>query len=1000
MRPVSLTITSFGPFRETQRISFESLAEIFLITGKTGSGKTTVFDALMFALYGKLPGTRDPKSIVSDYMDENAAPSVELVFTTGGRRFKIIRQPQFARKTAGGRELKTPSPPTAALYRMEGSSWKPVPGKLTEINDCIEEMLRLTADEFSKIVLLPQGEFQKFLVADTKDKTRLLEKLFPTSRHEEIGRIIKARYLDRKKEADMTAAARESLAAEFDPAAYDAALSDLTEGLSATETLLSRARQDMSSATEALASARETESDFIELDRNAAALKQMAEKSGEIAEAGRRASAAREALEIMPVINARAEVMDEIVSVKGKISAAEKFIESEKAALALVAGKEAAIPGLESEIAKLTEETGRINSLLPRAKTLSDKKTELKKLEESCSQAADKINVLKKKLEKTVSAKNTLRAEIDQAEKKLLPYEEIVRELADVSMRCADISAASAKNAEAEKAAQVISRSRTEMREHEERLALLKEEEAGLARRRDASTAAGLAHMLKKGEPCPVCGSTEHPLPARGESFSPDESGRLASLSSVISAAEKAIAGLAERAANHSAILAALRAEITALSGDGETLAGISEKKKSLEEKIKSLETMRAGLAAEKKRYAGIEDEAASLSADIEKSSSDMRSALVARDTLRNEIDSLSRECGDPEKLSASVERHKKEIAAKKEKIDGIIKEKKDKELGIEGASRRLDSLRESLESLELKKSGLDGQISAEAAARGFASPDEARNACLEKSAILTLEKTVREFQEEKKSAEKALEFLMKKTAGKQRPDTASIEKRHAELSKSAAEIEKKAGDERIRIHELKSRKERYDSLTGTIDRLLRETESLAALSNDLNGRNPKNLTFQNFVLGAYLEEVARHASARLHSMSEERYTLVLNEEISHGNREAGLDLDVIDSFTGQKRSVKSLSGGEKFMASIALALGLADVIQSRSGGVELDAIFIDEGFGSLDDSALDRALGILDDIRGDRMVGIISHVGELKNRIPSIIHVIKGAGGSRIVTE
>ncbi len=1000
MRPVSLTITSFGPFRETQRISFESLAEIFLITGKTGSGKTTVFDALMFALYGKLPGTRDPKSIVSDYMDENAAPSVELVFTTGGRRFKIIRQPQFARKTAGGRELKNPSPPTAALYRMEGSSWKPVPGKLTEINDCIEEMLRLTADEFSKIVLLPQGEFQKFLVADTKDKTRLLEKLFPTRRHEEIGRIIKARYLDRKKEADMTAAARESLAAEFDPAAYDAALSDLTAGLSATETLLSRARQDMSSATEALASARETESDFIELDRNAAALKQMAEKSGEIAEAGRRASAAREALEIMPVINARAAVMDELVSVKGKISAAEKFIESEKAALAVVAGKEAAIPGLESEIAKLTEETGRINSLLPRAKTLSDKKTELKKLEESCSQAADKINVLKKKLEKTVSSKNTLRAEIDQAEKKLLPYEEIVRELADVSLRCADISAASAKNAEAEKAAQVISRSETEMREHEERLALLKEEEAGLARRRDASTAAGLAQMLKKGEPCPVCGSTEHPLPARGESFPPEESGRLAFLSSAISAAEKAIAGLAERAANHSALLAALRSEIAALSQNGESLAGISERKKSLEEKLKSLETMRTGLAAEKKRYAGTEDEASSLSADIEKSSSGMRSALVARDTLRNEIDSLSRECGDPEKLSASVERHKKEIAAIKEKIDGIKKEKKDKELGIEGASRRLDSLRESLESLELRKSGLDGQISAEAAARGFASPDEARNACLEKNAILTLEKTVREFQEEKKSAEKALEFLMKKTAGKQRPDTASLEKRHAELSKSAAELEKKAGDERIRIHELKSRKERYDSLTGIIDRLLRETESLAALSNDLNGRNPKNLTFQNFVLGAYLEEVARYASARLHSMSEERYTLALNEEISHGNREAGLDLDVIDSFTGQKRSVKSLSGGEKFMASIALALGLADVIQSRSGGVELDAIFIDEGFGSLDDSALDRALGILDDIRGDRMVGIISHVGELKNRIPSIIHVIKGAGGSRIVTE
>ena len=416
-----------------------------------------------------------------------------------------------------------------------------------------------------------------------------------------------------------------------------------------------------------------------------------------------------------------------------------------------------------------------------------------------------------------------------------------------------------------------------------------------------------------------------------------------------------------------------------------------------LDEKKKSLESARMNLLENRKKSAAIESETAAISAEIEKLDKKISSDTVALNTLRNEINSLSEECGDAETLSAAADRLRGESAAIKEKIDLMKKQKNAKELSIEGAARTLDSFRESLSALEDKHARLEKDISVKSKAGGFASPDDARNGYLDKKDIVTLEKTVREFGQEKKSTEKAVEILSKKIGGTKRPDIAGLEIKYSGLSAETAVLEKKNTDDRIALRDLQARKDRHDALTATIDRLLRESETLAALSNDLNGRNPKNLTFQNFILGAYLEEVARYASVRLHTMSEERYTLMLNEEISHGNREAGLDLDVFDAYTGQKRSVKSLSGGEKFMASIALALGLADVIQSRSGGVELDAIFIDEGFGSLDDSALDKALGILDDIREDRMVGIISHVNELKNRIPSRIHVVKGANGSHI---
>ena len=323
---------------------------------------------------------------------------------------------------------------------------------------------------------------------------------------------------------------------------------------------------------------------------------------------------------------------------------------------------------------------------------------------------------------------------------------------------------------------------------------------------------------------------------------------------------------------------------------------------------------------------------------------------------------------------------------------------KQENEISLEGASRESASLDERLNSLQGKMQELDRMISAEVSARGFASAEEAENHYLDKKEIESLEKAVLAFMDEKKSLEKTTEYLTQKTSGQKKPDIPSLEKTKEELSEKLESLESQKNEYMLKMKDLVSVKKHYDSLCSGLEKLQAESESMVQLSNDLNGSNPKNLTLQNFVLGAYLEEVARFASVRLHAMSEERYTLVLNEEISHGNREAGLDLDVFDAFSGQKRSVKSLSGGEKFLASIALALGLADVIQSRAGGIELDAIFIDEGFGSLDDAALDRALTILDDIRENRMVGIISHVNELKNRIPSRIQVIKDADGSRVV--
>ena len=272
----------------------------------------------------------------------------------------------------------------------------------------------------------------------------------------------------------MTVEERDRLMKEFDPAAFESMFSALTAELAAGETLLSRKREEIARTGEDLARAREKESDFIELEKNILLMKGLNEKESEITRLEQRALVAREALEIMPLINSRDDILKEINTLKNKISEAGTFIEKEKAELAVLVKNEAEIPALEREIAARTEEMGRINALIPRAKTLTQKKIQMKALEESSARAAAEMAALRKKLETCVSANAEIRKAIGGDEKKLLDYEETVRGLADVSRRCAELSSAAQKSAEAEKAQQVISRSMQEKQECEQRLARLR----------------------------------------------------------------------------------------------------------------------------------------------------------------------------------------------------------------------------------------------------------------------------------------------------------------------------------------------------------------------------------------------------------------------------------------------------------------------------------------------------------------------------------------------
>ncbi|WP_329358785.1 SMC family ATPase [Streptomyces anulatus] len=1029
MRLHRLSITAFGPFGATQEVDFDALssAGLFLLHGPTGAGKTSVLDAVCFALYGAVPGARQSPgaSLRSDHAPADLSTEVQLELTVGGRRLEVTRSPAQPRPKKRGDGYTVEK----AQSRLRGydpeRGWQALSKSHQEIGEELTQLIGMSRDQFCQVVLLPQGDFARFLRADAEARGKLLGRLFDTRRFAAVEERLAE--LRRGAEARVTAADERVLAlaqriaqaagpvgAEAapitarpgEPGLAEAVLewaalarSTARERLDIAHCVVSEAEGRQRAARHALDTERERarlQQRYEETVRRAAALE---ERRPEHDRCQERLERARKADRVAPALDLREE--------------AERA--HRRAGDALDRARAQLPPDLaDAGPDRLTELERRFRQELGGLESARRAEARSAAIDEE----RDRLERESRADDTTVRDADAWLAGWDAVHAGLRERIATAQEAATRAEQLAGLLAPARRRLEAARrrdalAAEVLAVRRTLVEAREGALDA-HETWLGLRERRLRDIAAELAAGLVDGAPCTVCGSAEHPAPATEGDGHVDRATEEAALTAHRRAeetrarAEQALGLVRERHA-------AARAE----ARDTDPPATVPDASAAVPDPS-------AAVVAEPAGGEGGTETDPGPSVDELRDAVDRLTAEHAEEhrlaagthAAREALDAAEREHLGRLELRQEAERRAAARTSRREALDREQAVLRDELAVVRGESgsvaayaerltRRVALLAEAAEAVRAeqetgqRRKEADGRLSDAAFRAGFDTPEAAAATLLDAAAQRDLQHRVDAWQAEaaavadrrgeRDAREAAEQPPARPTAAQGEFDTAEWLVREASSARAAAEerraelarLSREAADEVRRLGPVRQEYERIARLAG--------------LAAGTSADNERKMRLEAYVLAARLEQVAAAATARLRRMSSGRYTLV-HSDARTGGRRAGLGLHVVDAWTGSERDTATLSGGETFFASLALALGLADVVTEEAGGVRLDTLFIDEGFGSLDDQTLDEVLDVLDSLRErDRSVGIVSHVADLRRRIPVRLEVVKERQGSSV---
>ncbi|MBQ9661941.1 MAG: SMC family ATPase [Oscillospiraceae bacterium] len=917
MRPILLTISAFGPYASRTEVDFEKLGEsgLYLITGDTGAGKTTIFDAITYALFGEASGSsRDASMLRSKYADPETPTEVELVFACAGKRYTVRRNPDYERPARRGGGM-TRQAADAELRYPDGR----VVTRVRDVNNAVKEILGIDRNQFSQIAMIAQGDFLRLLLADTRDRQEIFRELFHTGTYQTFQDRVKDETVKLARECDELRRSidqylRGTMADEDDPGAQE----------------LARAKEGKLPIAEAL-----TLLDGM-LARDRAALDLT---GAELSELDRR----------LGLVNAGLGKAEELERTRTALMKTEEELQRKSAELLSLEEALKLARDRQPEAERLGAETAKLEAILPdydaRDKARTDQRSaalQLQAEEKAQTQGRATLDTQAKQLEQDRAEQKTL-------ETAGVQREALLREQDVIEARGKQISQLVKAADDCDELEKKLGKAQLDYLTAQEQLDRAQNRYDSLNRAFLSEQAGVLAQTLRDGVPCPVCGAVEHPDPAGLSEDAPTEE--------QLKQAEKTARQCREAAES--------------ASGKAQSLRGQKEvQERELLHRARELwqnaerETMRATAEAE-------------------------------RDRLRKEY----------AKLKSSIAAEEQNIQ-RKEELDKQIPK-------AEQESRRLQEQlqagRERMAALETRKKQLDSLLDEYSRRLPYATKQEALN---RRAALREEQGKIREALDRAEDAQKkerseyaALEGraaqMKEQLASAEAVDKAALQEEFRQISVQKEDATRRNAELLLRLNANRSAvsgiRERGSELDGEEKRLT----WMRALSNTANGNisGKEKIMLETYVQMTYFDRIIARANTRLMVMSGGQYELTRRTVAENNRSQSGLELNVIDHYNGTERSVKTLSGGESFKASLSLALGLSDEIQSSAGGIRLDTMFVDEGFGSLDEESLQQAIRALSSLtESNRLVGIISHVSELKERIDRQVVVTKEkSGGSRL---
>ncbi|WP_117169406.1 AAA family ATPase [Paraliobacillus sediminis] len=1032
MRAVSIMLSAFGPYKAEQEIDFRELGNesIFLITGPTGAGKTTIFDAICFALYGKASGSeRDHDTFRSHFATPDDKTAVSFTFQLKERTYFVYRQPKQQKPKERGEGFRE-EPALAELYQIEDGEKQLLHSKIKDVNETIEEMLGLDYDQFRKMIMIPQGEFRKLIAENSNEREEILQKIFRTYFYQDVTEALKAQAKDVKEKLEQTEwkVTQEMNKIEWD----DPALVDLSTINNAIEALhgkikvdkeksielkkmITEEKKERERSQEAFFNGKQIADKFLEKAQLSEEKKNVVQQKPDIEEKKQALSLGERANTVLPYEKQAADRRQEWKEQQDKVVTQNKQLVNLEKAFEEMTEKYNVQKQQEKEKQEEFVQLGEKKKQVEKLRQYTQRKIALEAAHKKYTQINDKVQSTTKVIE--------------DKQKALLQLEEFLRTQSQQTKVYYQVEKELAQAQESDKKSQTLLESflaleelRMDYKQVKNSYMTINQQIKDQRKRlqemevkQQTNHAYVLASHLHDGEACQVCGSTDHPAKANieaaviSEEAFKKEQNVLIQLEEELPKWQDAYVHAKSKGETKRDMVENLASEFNLVLDklNKETLKELTEqtidkvekKKQALkEEEIKVTRLEKAELEKQ-----DITKEIEKLNNALDTEKKQLEEAKNEQVIIETQVTQLKADIPDQ---SMTIDEWQEHIQKTEQALDRWFKQWEQQQKAWEDSKQQREEARLNLISIEKFTAELAQRKDAQQAIftqkveeAGFTSTLRYQEAKKSTEQLNKLKDEIEHYTQLKQKITERLDVLTEQLNNQTEPD---LEK----LKETVDQHTKKLEETNQSFHAIELKIQQHEKLHTTVQKLVKEQQiyekkyfDIAELADLARGTNHLKLSFERYVLSSFLDEILLQANIRMDQLTENRYQLIRSNEVAKRGAKSGLDLEVMDQHTGQQRSVKTLSGGEGFKAALSLALGMADVVQAHSGGVQLETLFIDEGFGTLDELSLEQAIECLKGLQqSNRVLGIISHVPQLKEEIYAKLQITPSAQGSHAV--